>query len=232
MCTLPAQVVDWRFLKAETLCHVPSVCRANEWIGCCVTVLYKESCQSLIPLIVRCVWWFDFWTRKTFNLLKCIANLSKCMNKGNVCKCCHLFKGGRTDGHNEAWSGRLSVITKDLKDRVDAHIHEIRRFTTDELHEVFPYVLQTVLYETVTVQLRYRKMCARWVPNIQSVLYETVTVQLRYRKMCARWVPNKLTDEHNQLWIREMDWQPTSMTRGSSSLCNIWTNAWITMGTM
>jgi hypothetical protein len=31
-----------------------------------------------------------------------------------------------------------SAITEDLKDRVDAHIRENRRFTIDELHEVFP----------------------------------------------------------------------------------------------
>jgi histone-lysine N-methyltransferase SETMAR len=98
------------------------------------------------------------------------------MNKGNVCKWCCLFNGGRADVHNEAQSGRLSVITEDLKGRVDAHVCESGRFTIDELHEVFPYVSQ-------------------------SFLYETVIVQLQYRKICARWVPRMLTDEHKQLWI-------------------------------
>jgi hypothetical protein len=60
--------------------------------------------------------------------------------------------------HNEVQSGRPPVITEDLKDKVDAHVRENRRFTTDELHEVFPYVSRTVLYESVTVQLQYRKM--------------------------------------------------------------------------
>jgi oligoribonuclease (3'-5' exoribonuclease) len=61
-----------------------------------------------------------------------------------------------------------------LKDRIDAHVCENRLFSIDERHEVFPYVSQTVLYELVTVQLRYRKICARWVPRM-------------------------LTDEHKQL---------------------------------
>jgi hypothetical protein len=73
------------------------------------------------------------------------------MKEGNVRKWCHFFNGGRTDVHNESRCGRPSVITKDLKDRVDAHVCENRRFTTDELHEVFPYVSRSVLYETVTV---------------------------------------------------------------------------------
>jgi hypothetical protein len=62
------------------------------------------------------------------------------MNKGNVRKWCCLFNGGGMDVHNEVQSGRLSGISEDLKDRVDAHILENRRFIIDELYEVFPYV--------------------------------------------------------------------------------------------
>jgi hypothetical protein len=62
------------------------------------------------------------------------------MNEGNVCKCCCLFNGGRTDVQSEAHSGRSSVITEDMKDRVDAHVYENRSFTIDVLDEVFPYV--------------------------------------------------------------------------------------------
>jgi hypothetical protein len=32
---------------------------------------------------------------------------------------------------------RLSVIMKDLKDRVAVHVRENSRFTIDEIHEVF-----------------------------------------------------------------------------------------------
>jgi hypothetical protein len=78
------------------------------------------------------------------------------MNESNVCKWCHLFNGGRTDVHNEAQFGCPSIITKDLKDRVDAHVHENRQFAIDKLHEVFPYVSRSLLYKIVTVQLQYR----------------------------------------------------------------------------
>jgi hypothetical protein len=43
--------------------------------------------------------------------------------------------GKRTDVHSEA----QSFITEDLKHRADDHVHENRRFTIDELHEVYPY---------------------------------------------------------------------------------------------
>jgi hypothetical protein len=52
-----------------------------------------------------------------------------------------------------------SVNTEDFKDRVDAHVHENRQFTNDELHEVFPCVYQSVLYETVTGQMIQKNLC-------------------------------------------------------------------------
>jgi hypothetical protein len=41
-------------------------------------------------------------------------------------------------------SGRPPISTEDFKDRVDAHICENKRFTVDELHQVFPFVSQSV----------------------------------------------------------------------------------------
>jgi hypothetical protein len=49
------------------------------------------------------------------------------MNVGNMRKWCCLFNGGRAKVYNEVQSrGCLSVITEDLKERIDAHIHENR----------------------------------------------------------------------------------------------------------
>jgi hypothetical protein len=82
---LPIQVIEQMFLKVESchqsLRHIPSVRRFIESIGCSVTVLYEEPCQSLIPLNVRSIPWFDFWMPKTFALPKSITNLSDCMGK-------------------------------------------------------------------------------------------------------------------------------------------------------
>jgi hypothetical protein len=70
--------------------------------------------------------------------------------------------------HNKARSGLPSVITEDLKDREGVHVRGNRRFVIDELHEVFPYVSRSGLYETVTVQLQYRKICTRWVSRMPT----------------------------------------------------------------
>jgi hypothetical protein len=88
------------------------------------------------------------------------------MNKGNMCKWCRLFNGGKTDVHNEARSGRPSVIIVDLKEKIHAHVCENTRSNIDEPHEFFQYVSRSVLYEAVIVKLRYRKTCSMWVPRI------------------------------------------------------------------
>jgi hypothetical protein len=75
------------------------------------------------------------------------------MNEGNVRKWCRLFTG-RTNVHDEARSGRPSVITDELTKRVVDHIRANRRFTIDELHETFPEVSRSVVYEIVTERLR------------------------------------------------------------------------------
>jgi hypothetical protein len=64
------------------------------------------------------------------------------MNEGNVRKWCHSFKGGRTNVHNKVRFGCPSVITEDLKSRVEAHI--FGGFTVDQPREVFPYVSQCI----------------------------------------------------------------------------------------
>jgi hypothetical protein len=42
------------------------------------------------------------------------------MKKGDMRKWCFLFNGGKTDAHIEVRSGCPSLITQDLKDRIDA----------------------------------------------------------------------------------------------------------------
>jgi hypothetical protein len=59
------------------------------------------------------------------------------MNESNVRKWCQMFNEGRTHVHNKEQSERLSLVTKDLKNRTDQHIRTNRRFTLDEIHENF-----------------------------------------------------------------------------------------------
>ena len=84
------------------------------------------------------------------------------MNAASVQKWCIMFTNGRTDVHDAEKSGRPSVITDGLKQKVNRIIQENRHFTISEVYEQCPEVSCAVVYEIVTEHLKYRKICARW----------------------------------------------------------------------
>ena len=64
-----------------------------------------------------------------------------------------MFTNGRTDVHDAERSGRSSVITDALKQKVDRIIRENRHFTISEVYEQSPEVSRTVVYEIFTEYL-------------------------------------------------------------------------------
>ena len=83
------------------------------------------------------------------------------MNAAIVRKWCTMFRNGRTDIHDAERSGRPSLITDALKQKVNRIIRENRHFTNSEVYEQYPEVSRTVVYEIVTEHLQYRKICVR-----------------------------------------------------------------------
>ena len=90
------------------------------------------------------------------------------MNAASVRKWCTMFRNGRTDVHDAERSGRPSVITDALKQKVNRIIRENRHFTISEVYEQCPEVSCTIVYEIVTEHLQYRKICRRWVARRPS----------------------------------------------------------------
>jgi len=84
------------------------------------------------------------------------------MNAASVRKWCIMFTNGRTDVHDAEKSGRPSVITDVLKEKVNRIIRENRHFTISEVYEKCPEVSRALVYQIVTKHLKYRKICARW----------------------------------------------------------------------
>jgi len=85
------------------------------------------------------------------------------MNVASVRKWFTMFRNGRTDVHDAERSGRPSVITDALKQKMNRIIRENQHFTVSEVYEQCPKMSRTVVYEIVTEHLQYRKICARWV---------------------------------------------------------------------
>ncbi|XP_035219901.1 uncharacterized protein LOC118192980 [Stegodyphus dumicola] len=95
------------------------------------------------------------------------------MSDGVVCEWCRNFKDGRTDVHEEGRQGRKSVATDDIVQRVDQAVKQNRRFTISELSTKFPEVSRSSLYSIITEQLRYKNVCARWVPQMLTDDHKT-----------------------------------------------------------
>ena len=83
------------------------------------------------------------------------------MNVASIRKWCTMFRNGRTDVHGAERSGRPSVITEALKQKVNRIIRENRHFTFSEVYEQCPGVSRTVVYEIVIEHLQYRKIARR-----------------------------------------------------------------------
>lgn len=62
----------------------------------------------------------------------------------------------RTNVHDEERDGRL---TDEFVRKVEKLIQDDRRLAVDELHEMYPEVGRTVLHETITDRLKFRKLC-------------------------------------------------------------------------
>jgi len=63
--------------------------------------------------------------------------------------------------HDTERSGRPSVITDALKQKVNHVIRENRHFAISEIYEQCPEVSRTVVYEIVNEHLQYHKIARR-----------------------------------------------------------------------
>ena len=73
---------------------------------------------------------------------------------------------GRENALDDPWSGRQSVVNDDLVRAVEEKVRENRRFTITPLSLHFPQISRLLLHEIVSDKLQFRKLCARWEPNM------------------------------------------------------------------
>ncbi|GBN06026.1 hypothetical protein AVEN_254467-1 [Araneus ventricosus] len=98
------------------------------------------------------------------------------MTDGMVRKWVRQFNDGRTNVHDEARSGRPSVVNDGLVAKVNEKIRENSRFKIRMLCDEFPQISKTVLHEIVTNGLNYRKLCSLWVPKMLTDVTDDVMI--------------------------------------------------------
>lgn len=94
------------------------------------------------------------------------------INPRNVANWCKRFCDGRTDVHDENRSGRPSIVTVDLIQKVDEIVRSDRRITLQQLQKNFPDVSKTTLNHIVSEDLGYIKISSRWVPRLLPVVHK------------------------------------------------------------
>jgi len=88
------------------------------------------------------------------------------MGDGMVRKWVRMFSEGQENVHDEAQSGRPSLVNDNLVRKVNKRVRDDRCFTISDLSLHFPQISRTLLYDIVSSHLGYRKVCARWVPKM------------------------------------------------------------------
>jgi len=79
------------------------------------------------------------------------------MSDGMVRKWVRMFNEGRENVHDEARSGRLSLMNDDLVRKVNERVRDDRRFTISDLSLHFPQISRTLLHDIVSSHLGYRR---------------------------------------------------------------------------
>ena len=77
------------------------------------------------------------------------------MSDGMVRKWVRMFNEGRENVHDEARSGRPSLVNDDLVRKVNERVRDDRRFTISDLSLHFPQTSRILLYDIVGSHLGY-----------------------------------------------------------------------------
>ncbi|KAG8293649.1 hypothetical protein J6590_013798 [Homalodisca vitripennis] len=84
-------------------------------------------------------------------------------------------------------SGRPSIATDELVD--ENTVRDDRRLTLDELSAMFPQISRSLIHETITETLGYRKLSARWVPKQLTEQHKLNRVQSSMLPKCRKSIP-------------------------------------------
>ncbi|KAG5322887.1 SETMR methyltransferase, partial [Pseudoatta argentina] len=124
----------------------------------------QSPAKCEIHSVIRYLVWKGKTPVEVYNEVK-TAYGDKGMNRTSVFKWCREFKNGRTSVHDDQRSGRPSILTDDIVEKIENALRDDRRLTMDELSAMFPQISRSLLHETITETLGYRKLSARWVPK-------------------------------------------------------------------
>jgi len=121
------------------------------------------------------------------------------MSDGMVRKWVRMFNEGRETVHNEARSGRPSLVNDDLVRKANERVRDDRRFTISDLSLHFPQISRTLLYDIVSSHLGYRR------PLSMRTVYKnlcpvTISASIMAANMWKNSLKNVESDNNKMLY--------------------------------
>ncbi|KAL4121063.1 hypothetical protein QTP88_013646 [Uroleucon formosanum] len=97
------------------------------------------------------------------------------MNRTSIYKWCREFKNGRMNVPDDLRSGRPSILTDDIVNKVENAVRDDRRLTLDELSAMFPQLSRSLLHETITETCKPPEFLERYELDGDNFLKSIVT---------------------------------------------------------
>jgi len=131
------------------------------------------------------------------------------MSDGKVRKWVRMFNEGRENVRDEARSGRPSLVNDDLVRKVNERVCDDRCFTISDLSLHFPQISRTLLYDTVSSHMGYRR------PHSVRRVYRnlcpaTISASIIAANMWKNRLKNVESDNNKILWETLLDFFPTT----------------------
>jgi len=128
-----------------------------------------------------------------------------------VRKWVRMFNGGRENVHDEARSGRPSLVNDDLLCKVNERVHNDRHFTISDLSLHFSQISRTLLYDIVSSHLVYRRPHS--VRRLYKNLYPaTISASIMAANMWKNSLKNVESDNNKMLYETLLDFFQRSIT--------------------
>ena len=158
-----------------------------------------------------CKIWSEIRFLNTRNMLPseihhqiCQVYCDNVMSDGMVRKWVRMFNEGRENVHDEARSGRPSLVNDDLVRKVNERLRDDRQFTISDLSVHFPQISRTLLYDIVSSNLGRRR------PHSMKRVYKnlcpaTISASIMAANMWKNGLKNVESDNNKILYETLLD---------------------------
>jgi len=133
------------------------------------------------------------------------------MSDGMVRKWVRKFNEGRENVHDEALSGRPSLVNDGLVPKVVESVRDDRRFTISDLSLQFPQSSRTALYDTVSRHLGRRRPHSVW--RVYKNLYPSkISASIMAANMWKNSLKKVESDKNKILYETLLDFLQRNVT--------------------